>query len=314
MEEAFYKFRTRNKGVARTMTSKVETKQLTVISGKGGTGKSTIIASIAYLLKDRALLADADVDAADLYIIYPPLKSETTEYKGLKKAVIDFEKCTKCNICQESCRFDAIDSNLFIDSFKCEGCALCYHVCPVSAINMEERVSGYYYSSDTRLGKMVHAKLNPGEESSGLLVAEVRKKAKEEAEKTNKNLVLIDGSPGLGCPVISSITGSDLALVVTEPTLSGKHDLERILKLLEQFHIPSFVIVNRYDINKEITEEIEEMCKESTPVIARIPFNPIFTKAMIEKKSVVEMEPVDESVRNVQELLQGIAEFINEKI
>lgn len=296
------------------MTSKIEAKQLTVVSGKGGTGKSTIIASIAYLLKDRALLADADVDAADLYILFPPTKSETKEYKGLKKAIIDFEKCTKCNICQESCRFDAIDSDLFIDSFKCEGCALCYHICPVSAISMEERISGYYYSSDTRLGKMVHAKLNPGEESSGLLVAEVRKKAKEEAEKTNKNLVLIDGSPGLGCPVISSITGSDMALIVTEPTLSGKHDLERILKLLEQFHIPSYVIVNRFDINEEITEEIEAMCRDSTPVISRIPFNPIFTKAMIEEKSVVEMEATDDSVKNIQELLHQIAKFIDEKL
>ena len=314
MEKKFYEFSRTNKGADGTMTSKADIKQLTVISGKGGTGKSSIIASIAYLLKDRALLADADVDAADLYIIFPPLKSETEEYKGLKKAVIDFEKCTKCNICQESCRFHAIDSNLLIDSFKCEGCALCFHVCPVSAISMEERVSGYYYSSDTRLGKMVHAKLNPGEESSGLLVAEVRRKAKEEAEKTNKNLILIDASPGLGCPVISSITGSDLALIVTEPTLSGKHDLERILKLLEQFRIPSYIIVNRYDINEDITKEIEEMCEESAPVISRIPYNPIFTKAMIEKKSVVEIETTDELVKNIQDLLQNIAIIVNEKL
>ncbi len=313
MEERFYDVGRKSKGAGDRMTSK-ETKQLTVISGKGGTGKSSIIASIAYLLKDRALLADADVDAADLYILFPPTESEAYEYKGLKKAVIDFDICTKCNICQESCRFGAIDSDLYIHSFKCEGCALCYHVCPVSAISMEDRVSGFYYNSDTRLGKMVHARLHPGEESSGLLVAEVRKKGKEEAEKSGKDLVLIDGSPGLGCPVISSITGSNLALVVTEPTLSGKHDLERILKLLEQFHIPSYVIVNKYDINEEITEEIEEMCKDNTPVISRIPFNPIFTKAMIEKKSVVEMETTDETTKDIQKMLHEIAKFVDEKI
>ena len=294
--------------------SSQEAKQLTVISGKGGTGKSSIIASLAVLLQKKALLADADVDAADLYILFPPTKSEIFEYRGLKKAIIDFEKCTGCNICQESCRFEAISPDLIIDPFKCEGCALCYHVCPVSAIDMEERVSGYYFSSDTRLGKMVHARLQPGEESSGLLVAEVRKKGKEEAEKTGKSIVLVDGSPGLGCPVISSITGANMALVVTEPTLSGKHDLERVLDLLKQFHIPSFVIVNKCDINEAITEEIQEMCMERSPVISRIPFNPIFTQAMIKKKTVVEMETTDEAVRSIQNQLQTIAKLIEEEI
>ncbi|MFW9851614.1 MAG: ATP-binding protein [Candidatus Thorarchaeota archaeon] len=296
------------------MEKKSKIKQLTVISGKGGTGKSSIIASLAYILKEKVILADADVDAADLYLIFTPKDSSSHEYYGLKKAEIDLNVCTKCNICRDSCRFDAIDPDFFVQPFKCEGCSLCYHVCPESAVMMKDHVSGHYFISDTRIGKMVHAKLKPGEESSGLLVAEVRKKANEVAKELNKDLVLIDGSPGIGCPVISSITGSDLALVVTEPTISGKHDLERVLKLLEQFRIGSYVIVNKTDINLEITQEIEEICKEKTPVIANIPHNHIFTTAMIDQKTVIEMESNTKEEKEIQETLFKIAKTIEEKL
>jgi len=282
------------------MNSKSKTKQLTVISGKGGTGKSSIIASLAFIMKEKIVLADADVDAADLYLIFTPKESSTHEYYGLKKAEINQNACTKCNLCRDSCRFDAIDADFFIHPFKCEGCGLCYHVCPESAVKMKEHVSGHYFISDTRIGKMVHAKLKPGEESSGLLVAEVRKKANEVAKELNRELILIDGSPGIGCPVISSITGSDMALVVTEPTISGKHDLERVLELLEQFRIKSYVIINKSDINLNITKDIEEICKEKSPVIACIPHNHIFTTAMIEKKTVIEMDTKDREEQEIQ--------------
>ena len=296
------------------MISKNTTKQLTVISGKGGTGKSSIIASLAFILKDKIILADADVDAADLYLIFTPKESSTHEYYGLKKAEIDHNVCTKCNLCRDSCRFDAIDADLIVQPFKCEGCGLCYHICPESAVKMKENISGHYFISDTRIGKMVHAKLKPGEESSGLLVAEVRKKANEVAKELNKELVLIDGSPGIGCPVISSITGSDMALVVTEPTISGKHDLERVLELLKQFRIMSYVIVNKADINLDITKEIEDICKEKSPVIACIPHNHIFTTAMIEKKTVIEIETRNEEEKKIQETLKEIASVIENKL
>ncbi|NPD88269.1 MAG: 4Fe-4S binding protein [Asgard group archaeon] len=284
--------------------------QVTVISGKGGTGKSSIIASLAYQLKEISILADADVDAPDLYLIFDPKETEQFSYYGLKKAVIDKELCVECNECRDSCRFEAIKESLTVNDFKCEGCSMCFHVCPENAIKMVDRVSGIYMSSNTRIGKMVHARLNPGEESSGLLVAEVRKLSKKEAEKEKMKLILIDGSPGIGCPVISSLTGADLALVVTEPTLSGYHDLKRILELLKQFNIGGYVIINRFDINERISNDIEEYCKEDFPVIEKIPFNNIFTQAMIQKKTVLEMVSEDVDVIEIQRILRNISNFI----
>lgn len=285
-------------------------KQVTIISGKGGTGKSSIIVSLAYQLQDISILADADVDAPDLYLIYEPTDTEQYSYYGLKIALIDNESCIECNQCRDLCRFEAIEENLVVNNFKCEGCGLCNHVCPVNAIKMVETESGVYKSSNTRIGKMVHARLNPGEESSGLLVAEVRKLAKEVAEKEKMKLILIDGSPGIGCPVISSLTGSDLAVVVSEPTLSGFHDLKRVLELLKQFHIDGYVVINRCDINERISKEIEEYCKNDYPVIEKIPFNTIFTQAMIQKKSVLEMHNDDKEVIEIQRKLKNISDFI----
>ncbi|MHA1115533.1 MAG: 4Fe-4S binding protein [Candidatus Heimdallarchaeaceae archaeon] len=296
------------------MSDNTDIKQVTVISGKGGTGKTSLISSLAYLLQNYTILADADVDAADLYLIFSPEKSEKTDYYGTKKAVIDFDKCTKCMKCYESCRYGAIDQELNIEIVRCEGCGLCKHVCPVDAITMIERVSGNYFVSDTRIGKMIHARLVPGEESSGLLVAEVRKKALQVAKEKNKSLVLIDGSPGIGCPVISSLSGSHLAIVVSEPTISGKHDLERVLELLKQFNIPGFIVVNKSDINMEITQEIEDKFEKDFPVIAKIPHNHIFTQAMIEKKTVVEIDSEDKSVKDIQETIENIAKLILEKL
>ncbi len=291
-----------------------QVRQVTVISGKGGTGKTSLIASLAYLLQDKIILADADVDAADLYLIFPPTSSEETEYRGSRLAHIDFDKCTKCMICYEKCNYGAIDEQLNISNILCEGCGLCKHVCPEKAIDLVERISGHYYLSDTRIGKMVHAKLVPGEESSGLLVAEVRKKAIEVAKKMKRKLVLLDGSPGIGCPVISSLSGCHLAVVVSEPTLSGKHDLERIIELLKQFNIPGYIVMNKSDINDRISLEIEEQFSKDYPVIAKIPFNHAFTKAMIQKKAVVELEDEDEEVKKIQNIIKNIASLITDKL
>jgi MinD superfamily P-loop ATPase len=292
------------------MNKDPQIKQVTIISGKGGTGKSSIIASIAYDLKDISVLADADVDAPDLYLIFEPSETERFSYYGLKKAVINKDLCTECNSCKESCRFEAIEDDLVVNGIKCEGCGLCYHVCSEKAIEMVERESGVYMSSATRIGKMIHAQLNPGEESSGLLVAEVRNLSKEEAKKEQMKIILIDGSPGIGCPVISSLTGSDLAIVVTEPTLSGFHDLKRVLELLKHFNLDGYVIINRCDINNRISDEIEDYCKDEFPVIEKIPFNTIFTQAMIQKKAVIEMKSKEDSVIGIQERLRKISNFI----
>ncbi len=291
-----------------------DVKQVTVISGKGGTGKSSIIASLARLLQDSIILADADVDAADLYLIFPPKKTESFDYFGLKTAETDKEICIDCGKCRDSCRFDAINEDFTINPIKCEGCSFCYHVCPVSAITMKDTLSGQYFISRTRIGDMVHARLNPGEESSGLLVAEVRKTAKRVAAEQERKLVLIDGSPGIGCPVISSLIGTDFALVIAEPTVSGHHDLDRILQLLNEFKIPGFIIINRSNINDDISKKIEEEFQSTFPVIGKIPYNPIFVKAMLEKKSVVEMDSDNEDVLAIQNTLEKFSNLILEKL
>ena len=266
-------------------------KQLTILSGKGGTGKTSITACFSVLAKN-AVVADCDVDAPDLHMLLHPAVIETRKFIASKVAVIDKEKCARCGLCKEKCRFDAITADLVVDPVACEGCGVCALVCPASAISLTPRVSGESYISKTQYGYMSHALLYPGESNSGKLVTLVRQTAKILAEKENCGLILIDGSPGLGCPVIASITGADAALVVTEPTLSGIHDLERVLKLLEHFNVAPFVCVNMYDINTENTNKILDFCKENgVDVVGLIPFAPEVTQAMVNGKTVVEYAP-----------------------
>ncbi len=276
-------------------------KQVTVLSGKGGTGKSSIVSALSTCFQGEIVLIDADVDAADLYLIFSPDVLVKEPYFGMKVAQIDYDKCTHCNLCKDSCRFGAISENIEISTLQCEGCALCYHLCPSKAISMVERESGKYMISQTRVGTMTHGKLHPGEESSGKLVAKVRSKGVERAKEEKKKLVLIDGSPGIGCPVISSITGTDLVLLVAEPTLSGFHDLERIIQLMDKFSTKAFIIVNRSDINETITQKIEKKYSVKAPVIAKIPHSPLFTEAMIKKQSVIEY--IDASHNDSEEAL-----------
>ena len=284
-------------------------KQILVISGKGGTGKTTLAAGFASLARN-AVMADCDVDAPDLHIILQPEVQSETPFCALKIPVKDEFKCIKCGKCREVCRFNAVDEDYSINEFKCEGCGACAFICPVDALKMTDREAGKIYISETRFGPFVHAQLNIGEEASGKLVVEVKKRARELAEKGNNELILIDGSPGIGCPVIASLAGVDLALMVTEPTVSGIHDLGRIFNVTKHFGVKTAVCINKFDINPEKTGEIKEFCiKNEIPLLGEIPYDPSVTKAMIELKTVTEFSPtrVSEVVKSIWSKIIEIA-------
>lgn len=273
-------------------------KEIVVISGKGGTGKTSIVASFA-ALTNSAVLADCDVDAADLHLILGPDIKQTHDFSGGKLASIITEKCTGCGKCEEVCSFDAlrfngpgndvVEKTYRIDSTACEGCGVCVHFCPVDAIEFKDVINGQWFISETRFGPMVHARLGIAQENSGKLVSLIRKEAKRIATEQNKNLIIVDGSPGIGCPVIASITAADLVLVVTEPTISGQHDLGRAIELAEHFGIPTAVCINKCDINSEIAEAIEKRTTDRGPrVVGKIAYDNMVTKAQIAGKSIVE--------------------------
>jgi len=280
-------------------------KQLTVISGKGGTGKTSLTAAFATLSKG-VVLADCDVDAADLHLILRPEVIDTEDFIGLPVAEMDKDKCTSCGECLRRCRFGAISEDLEIVPEKCEGCGVCALVCPVSAIEMVDRVAGKAYVSETRAGPMAHAKLLPGQEATGKLVARVRDMAKQLAELHKRRAVIIDGPPGIGCPVIAAISGVDLVLVVTEPTLSGIHDLERVLGVAEHFKVPAAVCINKWDINPENAAVIEAKCADlGVEVLGRLPYDDVVTRAMLDGKSVTEFSdgPFAKEVAKLWELV-----------
>jgi MinD superfamily P-loop ATPase len=273
-------------------------KEIVVISGKGGTGKTSIVGSFA-ALANNAVLADCDVDAADLHLLLEPDTKQTHNFTGGKLASITTEKCIGCGKCEEVCNFDAVVFNgpandvvertYTVDPISCEGCSVCVHFCPVDAIDFKDAVNGQWFISNTRFGPMIHAKLGPAEENSGKLVSLIRKEAKRIATEQNKDLIIVDGSPGIGCPVIASITGADLVLAVTEPTFSGQHDLHRVISLTEHFNIPIAVCINKYDINVDIAKAIEkEILKKDLKLVGKIAYDIAVTKAQIEAKSIVE--------------------------
>ncbi|MGY5862179.1 MAG: 4Fe-4S binding protein [Candidatus Thorarchaeota archaeon] len=267
--------------------------EIAVVSGKGGTGKTTITAAFA-AIADNLILADCDVDAPDLHILLHPEIITKTDFIGSKVAHIDPELCTECGLCSEHCRFEAAHPPE-IDQMACEGCSVCALVCPEHAIEMKDRVSGHLFKSNTRFGPMAHAKLLPGEGNSGKLVTDVRQLGLKLASAEGKERVLIDGSPGIGCPVIATVTGLTMGVVVTEPTLSGVHDMERILSLLQRFKVKSGVIINKYDINIENTEQIEKYCASiGVVVLGRVPFDRTMTKSMVAAKTVPEFAPKHE--------------------
>jgi MinD superfamily P-loop ATPase len=277
-------------------------KQIAVISGKGGTGKTTITASFAALARD-IVIVDCDVDAATLHLLLHPQILETQEFKGSKLAALDEAKCVECGLCRDSCRFDAINHVFEVDPFLCEGCGVCVVVCPVGAMSLNERISGYAFISKTEYGTMSHARLNPGEANSGKLVTLVRHNASQIAEKESRRLILIDGPPGIGCPVIASVSGVNVGLVVTEPTMSGIHDFKRALKLLSHFYVSPFVCINMYNINRKNTERIVNFCeKNGVEVAGKIPFDPLVTEAMVAGKAIVEYSPESEASRELVKL------------
>ena len=261
-------------------------KQVVFISGKGGTGKSTLVASLSILVEDK-MLADCDVVAPNLHILLKGEILKKNDYYGAKEAVIDSSVCIKCGLCKETCRFDAISDELEILPMKCEGCGACTLVCPQEAIMLTEVKTGETFVSSTQRGTFSHALLDIGAEGSGKLVTEVRKNIYN--SKKNEKWVLIDGSPGIGCVVIASITGADAVVVVSEPTKSGQSDMERVLGVAKHFGIPAFVCINKYDLNPEVTKEIEDFCtSEGFPVIGKIPFDPSIVKALQEFKTPIE--------------------------
>ena len=275
-------------------------KELVVISGKGGTGKTSIVASFATLAQP-AVLADCDVDAADLHLVLNPQPLRSEDFSGGKRAKIDAEKCVACGKCADLCRFDAITldgpgnggvgKTYLVDPIACEGCGVCAWFCPADAIDFGQAVNGQWFVSQTHRGPMVHAKLGVAEENSGKLVSLVRREARKLIEQCGLELILVDGSPGIGCPVIASITGADMVLIVTEPTLSGLHDLTRVADVAKHFEIPAMVCVNKWDLNPNVAGEIERLAQNRGVTLAgRVRYDRAVTEAQIRRQSVVEYQ------------------------
>jgi MinD superfamily P-loop ATPase len=263
-------------------------KEIVFISGKGGTGKTSILSSIIPFMP-KAIIADCDVDAPDLHILLDPEELTREDFYGMKKARIDGNRCIECGKCAGSCRFNAIalvtEDKPVIRDLLCEGCGVCAYVCPVKAVTMEEAVVGTLSRSSTAFGPMVHARLAPGEETSGKLVFAVREKSRELAGKMDAHYILIDGSPGIGCSVISSLTNAGHAVIVTEPSISAYHDLLRVFDLVEQLSIPVSVVINKYDLSKELTDKIEAFCESrEIPVVLKLPFNENMIAAITARK------------------------------
>jgi MinD superfamily P-loop ATPase len=263
-------------------------KELIVISGKGGTGKTSLMAAFSSLAENK-VLCDADVDAADLHLIMNPEVMRRSDFQSGNTAAINSDLCTECGLCRELCRWDAISAAYEVNSIDCEGCGVCVYFCPEKAINFPINTCGEWFISDTRFGPMVHARLGIAEENSGKLVTLVRQESKKLAEERNLDLILTDGPPGIGCPVIASIGGASAVLIVTEPTVSGNHDMERVVQLAQHFKVPAMLCVNKFDLNLDVTRDIERFAKKKgLTCLGRIPFDPVFTKAMVQAQTVFE--------------------------
>jgi len=291
-------------------------KEIVVISGKGGTGKTSLTASFSVLGGNKIITADCDVDAADMHLLLEPDFGYAEDFYSGKLAVVNENECINCGKCAEICRFDAFEENNGahrVITLNCEGCAYCSHICPVNAIKMEDNLVGRWYNSKIKSDSiMVHARLGVGAENSGKLVAKVKREARSLAEELNKELVLVDGSPGIGCPVVSSLSGANLVVFVAEPSVSGIHDLKRVIQLVKKFQIPSCCIINKADINQKQTDELVEFLdKNDVRHIGNINYNENFTKAMTEGKTIVEYQ--DEILsNNVKEFWNKIIKLLDE--
>ena len=273
-------------------------KEITVLSGKGGTGKTSITAALASIAKN-AVFCDNDVDAANLHLVFDPVKKERHVFEGAWLATIDAELCTRCGICADYCRFEAIKEDehrgFYIDRYKCEGCRLCERICPEEAISSERSRNNHWFVSGSRMGTLVHAEMGPGEENSGKLVSVLRGKARDIAREEDAAWIINDGPPGIGCAAISSLTGADAVIIVTEPSRSGMHDLKRIVELIGSFRISAVAMINKYDLHPELTNEISDfLASEGISTIAQIPFSEIFVHAMVKGVSVIKYDPESE--------------------
>ncbi len=276
-------------------------REIVIISGKGGTGKTSLTAAFSSLA-GNSIFCDADVDAADLHLLLKPDTTRKEDFYSGGIAEIRTDDCVQCGTCLELCRFDAVTDSLTVDPMRCEGCGVCVDNCPVDAIDFPTRWCGEWFVSNTRYGKMVHAKLGIAQENSGRLVSLIRKEAQRIAEEDGVDCILIDGPPGIGCPVIASITGATLLVIIVEPTVSGVHDMLRVAKLAKHFRIPTLVCINKYDVNEEMSESIERHAEEHGMKLAgKIPFDSSFTKSMIAEKSFLEIEQDNKTALAIKE-------------
>ncbi len=281
-------------------------KELVVISGKGGTGKTSVLGALA-AQATNAVLADCDVDAANLHVLLKPHIQQQNEFYGGNVACIDAERCTECAICRDVCRFEAITSEFQVDEIACEGCGVCVWNCPEQAISFAPRKSGDWYISQTRFGDMVHAKLDIAAENSGKLVTLVRQKAKQLAEEKQRDLLLVDGPPGTGCPVIAAIGGADAVLIVVEPTLTAIHDMQRVIHLARHFDVRPLVAINKSDLNENLTRHIQEFCdQEDLPVVGSLPYDLAIVRAQLLGKTIFEVaeRPLKQRFVNLWENLR----------
>ncbi len=281
-------------------------RELVIVSGKGGTGKTSVTASFA-ALAENSVLCDADVDAADLHLLMAPVVKESNVFMGGRLASIREDDCVECGRCLELCKFDAISDDFVIDPLSCEGCGVCVKLCPEECIDFPVQQCGEWYKSDTRFGPMVHARLGIAEENSGKLVSLIRQETKKLAEARECELILTDGPPGIGCPVIAAIGGATALVIIVEPTVSGLHDMKRVAELAAHFKVPGLVCVNKFDLNLDMTKEIEDFSIErNMKLVGRIPFDPVFTKAMIQGKSVLEHAPESEAAKALMDVWKKI--------
>lgn len=280
-------------------------KELTVISGKGGTGKTSVTGSFAVLAENH-VIADCDVDAANLHLILGPEVQRRETFYGLPRVHIDTEKCSGCGLCEQLCRYNAV-TDYRVDEISCEGCLVCYHACPEKAVRLVDNAAGEWFLSSTRYGPMVHARLGIARENSGKLVSEVRRLARALAEEQGKSLIITDGPPGIGCPVISALGGADLALVVVEPTLSSIHDLARVLALAEHFGVRAAVCINKWDINPHNVKVVEEICRgKNVPLAGRLRYDPAVVAAAMEGKPAIRVpSTVADDVVSLWDCLRG---------
>lgn len=293
-------------------------REIVVISGKGGAGKTSISASFAYLQGSNAIISDCDVDAANMHILLGADFETSEDFYSGEIAVIDEESCNNCGKCFDVCRFDSIhliDGQYRVDPIACEGCWYCSRVCPTNSISMVTQKAGLLFKSNIKTGtKMVHAKLGFAAENSGKLVAKVKQEAKILALKENKDYVITDGSPGIGCPVISSLSGANLVVLVTEATISGLHDLKRVYKLVKTFNLKAVCIINKYDLNSQTTQEIEKFLKdEGVEIVAKLPYDENFTKAMAVAKPIVEFDPNSDISKKIEKSWDKIKSIIKEE-